>query len=390
MNASLHFVKSPILKPRSIISAAFFLHSKIPAVHSVTKTVTVTGTMSTIRNIAARSNVSIATVSRALNNHPEINDETRDRVLKAANEVGYFSAVGRRSTTNVGFVLAGNIPFSTYDAHLMRGILTGLGEQRFDVTVINLDRDLAEGETFTQFFARKGIRGAIIRTIDRSRQVCQAIADEGLISVVVAERFEDSKKVNFICCDTRDESRRAVEHLIHLGHKRIGFAMLIDRDRDHLDRYDGYRQALLAAGLPYDDALVVRVVADLSGGAAAINRLMALPTPPTALFAANPLLSVGAVCRVQAIGLRIPDDISIVGFDDLDARFGVFPVMSAVCQNVTRMGLEAGLWLGRRLSKQTTAPLREIIPSVFEVNQTTGVPLVKPFRVLPDGTRVPV
>lgn len=346
--------------------------------------------MSTIRNIAAKSNVSIATVSRALNNHPEINDDTRDRVLKAANEVGYFSAVGRRSTTNVGFVIAGNIPFSLYDAHLMRGILEGLGEQRFDITVINLDRDKAEGETFTQFFARKGIRGAIIRTIDRSRQVCQAIADEGLISVVVAERFEDSKNVNFICCDTRDESRRAVEHLIHLGHKRIAFAMLIDRDRDHLDRHEGYRQAMEAAGLPYDDELVVRVVADLSGGAAAINRLMALPNPPTALFAANPLLSIGAVCRVQAIGLRIPDDISIVGFDDLNTRFGVYPVLSAVCQNVTRLGHEAGLWLGRRLAKQVNGPLREIIPSVFEVNQTTGVPPAKPLRVLPDGTRIPV
>ena len=163
-----------------------------------------------------------------------------------ANGLGYSSAVGKRVTTNVGLVYACEMPFGEFDGLLIAGMLRGLGERRFDLTVINLERDKTDGENFTQFFMRKGIRGAILRTDTHSRRICELIAQEAFPSIVVADRFE-SPLVNFICTNSGPDSRRAVEHLLNLGHTRIAFVMNHIPDHDHDDRLNGYREALEAA-----------------------------------------------------------------------------------------------------------------------------------------------
>src|SRR5437764_13523802 len=100
--------------------------------------------MPSVREIAQKMRVSAATVSRALNNHPEISADTRDRVLKAANVLGYASSVGKRVTTNIGLVFACDVAFSEFDGLLISGMLRGVREQRFDLTVVNIERDKAE------------------------------------------------------------------------------------------------------------------------------------------------------------------------------------------------------------------------------------------------------
>jgi DNA-binding LacI/PurR family transcriptional regulator len=333
--------------------------------------------------------VSVATVSRALNNHPEINCQTRDRVLKAANEIGYHRTVGKRVTTNVGLVFTSNAEFTEFDGLLLAGMIRGVAEQRFDVTIVNLERDKAGGETHTQFFMRKGIRGAVLRTVTHSRRTCEAIAEEGFPAVVVAERF-DNPSVNCIYTDSAPDSRRAVDHLIHLGHRRIAFTMNNIADRDHADRHNGYRQALEAAGIEYEPELVISVPADLGGGKASLNRLMSLPHPPTAIYYADPLACVGGMTRAYEIGLEIPGSLSIVGFDDADIRFRVWPMLTAVCQDAHQLGFEAALWLTRKLSDPRQPPMRKQAATFFEVHGTTGLPPKNPIRVLPDGSRIAV
>jgi DNA-binding LacI/PurR family transcriptional regulator len=345
---------------------------------------------SSVREIARRMRVSVATVSRALNNHPEISAGTRDRVLKAANQLGYSSNVGKRVTTNIGLVFTSDIPFTEFDGLLVGGMMRGLAEQRFDVTIVNLERDKAEGETYTQFFMRKGIRGAILRTDTHSREICQAIAEENFPCVVVAERF-DSPRVNFIYTDSGPDSRRAIDHLIHLGHRRIAFVMNHIPDHDHGDRFDAYRSALSSAGLNYDAELVVKVPADLAGGKSSLNRLLSLPRPPTAVYFADPLACIGAITRAHELGVRIPEDLSIVGFDDADIRFRVWPTLTAVCQNAAQLGFEAALWLTRKLAgRGDHSNLRRQAASFFEVHASTGRPSQSVVRILPDGSRLSV
>src|SRR5215213_9450625 len=267
--------------------------------------------MPSVRKIAKDMRVSVATVSRALNNHPEVSANTREKILKAANEVGYFGSVGKRVMTNIGLVYTSDVDFCEYDATLMGGIVRGVGEQRFDVTVLNLERDKADDETYTQFFMRKGVRGAILRTLARSRHICEKIAEEGFPSVVVAEQFDDPK-VNYVCYDSQQDSRRAVEHLISMGHRRIALAVHAIADSDHAARIEGYYEANRAAGLEIDRELVLSVVAGMESGRSTINRLMSIPLPPTAIYFTDPLTCVGALQRAHAMGLKIPDDVSIV------------------------------------------------------------------------------
>jgi DNA-binding LacI/PurR family transcriptional regulator len=344
--------------------------------------------MSSVRQIAKNMRLSAATVSRALNNHPEISAQTRDRVLKVANEIGYYSSIGKRVATNIALAFTSDAYLTEFDNLLLAGIMRGVAEQGFDVTLLNLQRDKTSDETYTQFFMRKGVRAAVLRTFTHSRDVCEEIAREDFPAVVVAERF-DNPKVNCIYSDSGPESRRAVEHLLNLGHRRIGFMMNHLPDRDHTDRLNAYRAALEAAGIEYDRELVIAVPADLAGGKAAINRLMSLPLPPTAIFFADPLACVGAIARANEIGLRIPDDLSIIGVDDSDIRFRVWPTLTAVCQDAIQPAFEAALWLTRKLVGRESGAFRKRAASFFEVHGTTGRPTPNPLRVLPDGSRMP-
>lgn len=348
--------------------------------------------MSSVRQIARIAKVSVATVSRALNNHPDVDPLTRDRVVAAANQSGYAPGVGKRLTTVLGLVYPGEpvkADYGAFDAALLTGILRGVNEQKFDVKLVNLNRDKSGEETYTQFFMRKGLRGVIVRTFENTRNVCQAIAQEGFPAVVVADRFDDPK-VNFICCDSRDDSRRAVEHLIQLGHRRIACAVHNVPDTDHRDRRDGYAQALSDHRIAFDESLVFEIVASFEGGVAAINRIMGSPNPPTAVFFTDPLATVGAMRRCQELEIDVPGELSIVGFDDSDIRHHTWPPFTAVCQDARALGEAAALWLTRSLLGQADRRLRVVRPTMLDVNLTTARPSRERFRVLPDGSRAPV
>jgi DNA-binding LacI/PurR family transcriptional regulator len=330
--------------------------------------------MSSVRSIAEEAGVSITTVSRVLNNDVTVSAKTRDLVLTVANRAGYVAKLGRRITTYIGFAYTvGQTLASVFDAALLEGICRGVDECGFDVVILNLPRDKKPGETYTQFFMRKGVRGVVLRTTAESRHVCQAIADEGFPLVVISERFE-SKNVNFIDCDSRTDSARAVEYLINLGHRRIAFAMNNVTDCDHLDRFQGYQQALLAHGLSVSDELVFRQQASLAGGSTVLKLVMSMTPRPTAIYLADPMLAVGAMNKAQELGVRVPDQLSIVGFDDTDMRYAVHPTMTAVCQNTTALGFEASLRLTRLLTGSARDAFRKTVPSFFEAHQSTSPP----------------
>lgn len=328
--------------------------------------------MGSVRQIAKVTGVSITTVSRALNNDPSVHPRTREQILAVANRTGYAPSIGRRVTTQIGFAYTQEMTIShPYDSAVLDGVVKGLDECHYDLVVLNMQRDKRPGETFTQFFMRRGVRGVVIRTMAATRHICEAIAEEGFPHVVVSERF-DAQNVNCIDCDSRPDSQRAVEYLIALGHRRIAFAMHNIPDRDHLDRFDGYQQALSNNGLPLEQELIFRQPFTLSGGATVIEMLLSLPNRPTAVFFADPLLSVGAVKKAHAIGMIIPDDLSIIGFDDTDMRFAVHPTLTSVCQDARCLGYEAALWLTRVINDPTQRGVHKTIPTFFEINESTG------------------
>lgn len=339
--------------------------------------------MASVRDIARKTGVSAATVSRALKNHPDISEETRRRVALAANEAGYAMPVSPRHKCCVGLIVDNHRALNLYDCLLLNGVRRGLHAARLDVQFVDVTRDMNEAETHTAFFQSRGVHGVIIPPGSNNRRLCLDIADEGFPSVTIAERF-DEPNVSYVCCDTSDASERAVDHLFDLGHERIGLALPPFSDHDHEDRFEGYRRSLKSHKIEFDESLVVRVDPTPEGGAAALNELLSKRQPPTAIFFADPYPAVGALSRAQAAGLSVPGQLSVLGFDDGRMRRQVNPMLSAVCQPTEELGFEAGKWMLNALTGGQE-PIRRQLPATLEINQTTGVPKGAPVRVQPDG-----
>jgi DNA-binding LacI/PurR family transcriptional regulator len=285
--------------------------------------------------------VSTATVSRVLNNHPRVSEAAREKVLSVANENRYVHSVGKKSTTNIALVYTGESSLGeSFDSLLMWGMSKGLENFGYDLMILDAKRSLMPGETYSQMFLRKGVRGVVLRTTLATRSVCVSIAEQGVPAVVVGDRFDDPR-LKFFYADSREPSREAVEHLISLGHRKIGIALNVIDDSDHADRLAGYKAALVDNGLEADRKLVLRCPANRQGGMQLMRRVAAMADRPTALFITDPATAAGLMKESRNVGISIPDDLSIVGFDDGEMRFDMCPEMSAVCQDTPEIGREA-------------------------------------------------
>lgn len=331
-----------------------------------------------VRQVATRAGVSAATVSRVINNDPRVSEAVRQRVLSAVNQTRYVPKIGRRNVANIAFAYTGdNSLGSPFDAALMQGMGERMEEFGFDLMILNAARSCMPGETFSQMFMRKGVRGAVLRSTTQTRYLCEQIIEEGFPAVVVGDRSENPK-VSFIYSDSRVSSREAVEHLINLGHRRIACCVNIVDDSDHHDRMAGYFDALRDAGIPEDPRLVMRVPAYREGGVQLIRKLVHMEDRPTALYITDPMPAVGAMSEVQRQGWTVPGDLSIVGFDDGEVRHLVYPRMTAVVQDAPRMGREAFAALNTLLGRSSRSKAIQVaLPTVLEIHGSTGRPGVQ-------------
>ena len=345
--------------------------------------------MTTIRKVADKAGVSIATVSRVVNGSNAVAPELRDRVLAAVNRCGYSPSVGRRSDASIALVYTGAFSVgSPYDLACIEGIIDAMLKSHFDLKITDLRRDKTSKETYSQFFIRKGICGAIVRSTFADRDVARLIGDEGFPAVVMGVRF-DHPRLAFAFNDSRSASAEGVEHLISLGHARIAFAANDVDDGDHLDRLEAYRQTLVSYGV-YDPQLEFRVPAHRLDGAQLIRKMMSLNTPPTAVFVADPLTACGAIIEAQKIGLKIPEELSILGFDDSDTRLSVVPAMTAVCQDSRELGKLAYELLLRRCEGLNGGSQEGLGKAWLEINHSTGRAPIETVRILPSGERLSV
>lgn len=332
--------------------------------------------MSNVRAIAKRAGVSITTVSRVLNNHPHVSEEARQRVLAISNSMGYSQTVGRRSTSNVAFVYTGESSLgSAFDAALLDGINQGLQEHYFDLMIVDAQRSKQANESYSQMFLRKGICGAILRTTTQTRGLCEEIVAEGFPAVVVADRFEN-KQISYVDCDARGACREAVEHLIGLGHREIAICVHVVDDSDHADRITAYKHALADHGISFDPRMILRIPATREGGVHLLRRLATAPSRPSALFVADPLPAVGILAEARKLGWSIPNDLSVLAFDDTDLRLTVAPELTAVCQDAVTLGREAFGALQQLMQQQQgqRKAIQKTLRGWLEIHHSTAAP----------------
>ncbi|GIV60519.1 MAG: transcriptional regulator [Rhodothermaceae bacterium] len=290
----------------------------------------------TIRDVAAEAEVSISTVSLVLNGKGNVSDETRERVLEIAEQLGYVPRpaarnLAARRTGNVGFVLRDDHftrsePFYT---RIFLGTEFEARHQNLYVLLTTIPRSYRPGEHTPRFLRERNVDGILV-----AGKVDPAFLEEaGRTGVpVVLIDFEWEALPAFVI-NNQAGAREAVEYLLGRGHRRIAF---LGADLDHpslRDRLDGYRLALSSAGLPLDENLLL-VDNDqdptYSTGFRLAEQLFALDPPPTAVFCVNDALALGVLDQARQRGIPVPERLAVVGFDDVERAAEAAPPLTTV------------------------------------------------------------
>lgn len=336
------------------------------------------GERPTLGTVAQAAGVSKATVSKVLNGRDDVAAATRQRVQDAIGSLGYVPSTGRRvhDTTPTVTVLFDAF-VNLYSAQVLSGMVSAGNEQGVDVVVTHLADCPPLTPAWFRGLAAKGHLGLIVVTTEVTPDEVRACADAGLGLVAVDPVSIDPSTTDqlvSVSATNWSGGLQATEHLLGLGHRRIGFAGGLPASRPAQQRLHGHLAALSSHGLTADDALVLQVGFSHEDGLAMAGRLLDLPDPPTAIVAGCDASALGVMEEARRRGLRLPEDLSIVGFDDTYAAAWTSPQLTTVRQPMREMGRVAlrtlvGLAQGRRpethhfelattlIERSSTAPL---------------------------------
>ncbi len=295
--------------------------------------------MATIADLAQRLGLSPSTVSRALADHPHINGETKRRVRACAQEMDYHPnrlARGLRAgrTRTLGLVVLDvSDPFYT---EIARGIEDAALHRGYMLMLCNADNSATREAALVDLLSEHQVDGLLITPADRA--VPRAAAARGQ-HVILIDADSPDPGISSVSVDHDFGARIAMEHLIGLGHRRIAFINWT-LEAPHCARAQhGVTSTLAAHGLSVDPALMVVVDRpDSICGAAATERFLTLPNPPTAIFAYGDLMAYGAMSAAQAAGLQVPRDLSVVGYDDIPLAEHLIPPLTTVRQDTYEIG----------------------------------------------------
>lgn len=317
--------------------------------------------MAKIKDVADRAGVSVATVSRVLNHNPNVKLRLRKRVEDVIAELGYFPSGIARNMRNQSARVIGLIitdiqnPFFT---SLVRAVEDVAYENRYKVLLCNSDEDPEKEQSYCTVLSEERVAGAIvIPTISKG---CDAL-NRLKVPVVFADRRVDDTKSDSVTIDNVAGAYQATMHLIQLCHSRIGLISAPTHVSVGFERNMGYENALREAGIPIRKELIRTGNFMEDGGYKATCELLSLHDRPTAIFAVNNLMTQGALKAIHEFGLRIPLDISLVGFDDMPWFLLLVPPLTAVRQPTYEIGrLAAELLLGR-INGENCSPPQAIV-----------------------------
>ncbi|MGP4114928.1 LacI family DNA-binding transcriptional regulator [Streptomyces sp. 4N509B] len=299
----------------------------------------------TIAYIAESAGVSVPTVSKVINGRSGVSDDTRARVEALVNEYGYRKPSGSRN--NVVELVFRELE-SMWAVEIIRGVEQVAREQRVGVMVSEFGLHDSTAMSMDDTVGRRP--RCVLSVAQLSEAEREQLTARGIPFVVFDPTAELPDDVPFVGATNWRGGQSATRHLVALGHRRIAMISGPEQVLCCRARLAGYRSALDEAGLPLEPDLVVRVPLTRADGYAAARTLLSRPDRPTAIFAANDLQALGVYQAAREIGLGVPQDLSVVGFDDLPVVAWVDPPLTTVHQPLTEMAVaatELALALGR-------------------------------------------
>jgi LacI family transcriptional regulator, galactose operon repressor len=322
----------------------------------------------TIRQLARLSGVSVGTVSRALNGYADVRPETRERIQRLARELDYTPAAAARTLVTQRSHVIG-VFLETGEGHpdlqhpffheVLVGLKDRIGASGYDLLLFATERP-GNGYGDHAYLKRArhhNVDGVALMGVDPADPELQRLLRSELACVGVDVELH-GERTGYVMSDNIAGAKQAVHHLHSLGHRRIAtITGLLDK-KPGADRLRGYRDACAELGLAFRDEYVVPGDFYFDAGEMGARRLLALEEPPTAIFAASDMTAIGAVRGAVALGAKVPDDLSVVGFDDIQMAQHVFPPLTTVRQEKAGLGGAAGEALLRQIDgSDSTEPV---------------------------------
>jgi len=328
----------------------------------------------TIEHIAQLAKVSKATVSRVLNNSPKVTEETREKVMKVIKESSYYpSATARRLTTNkaetIGLIIPtpqdktfGN-PFYT---EILRGFTHQAKIEGYDLLLFINEHKF----NYSRLFHDRRVDGLLLVGIKRNDKGIPQLS-KNKFPYILTEKV-DYKEANYVDAENRRGAYQAVSYLTNMGHKKIGYLGGSFEFIFNQERFEGYLQALKEHNLEYGKEFTMESINTLESGYEAMHKLLESSLAPTAVFVANDLDAIGAMKAVKEKGLRIPEDIAFIGFDDIQLASYTEPSLTTVRQPIFEMGTIAISLLVQLIERKGKEPLKVELPTQLIIRKSSG------------------
>jgi LacI family transcriptional regulator len=331
----------------------------------------------TIRDIADLAGVSIATVSRVLNDRPDVAPDTRETVLQVVREHGFSRNRGARALSRgrTGFVgLTLPLIADAYFGPILSGASEALYEEDMRIILGPTHHEHEREVTLLERLVRESTDGAILMLPSESEAELRALQAQGYPFVVVDPMEPPPDGIPCVSAMHASGAKQATEHLLALGHRRIGAIAGAEGWYATEERLLGFRAALAGAGILPDADLIRFSDWQIPTGEAAAEEILAHPDPPTAIFGFNDNVAIGALNAARRRGLRVPDDLSIVGFDDTFQSRIVWPQLTTVRQPLQELGRTGVSLLMRLLEGQRVEALRMELSTTLVVRASTAAP----------------
>ena len=330
--------------------------------------------MVTIHDVAVRAGVSATTVSHVVNGTRPVSPQLSERVQRAMRDLGYqpnalARSLRRKQTHTIGLIVPDNSnTFFAEMAHSVEYAAYGIGHA---VVLCNSDDDAEREALYLDLLLKRQVDGIVLVAAATSSDAMRALVERGP-PLVVVDRDLANPANDCVLTDHEAGGYAASEHLAQLGHKRIACIAGPSDLESSAGRVAGYRAALRAAGLRVDTSMIVRGDFRDHSGYVAAQKLLKRADPPTAIFACNDLMAIGAMAAVRDAGLSVPEDVSVVGFDDIHIAGYLNPPLTTIAQPTTELGRVATELLLQRMQDRTLPPRRVMLRNRLIIRRTTA------------------
>jgi LacI family transcriptional regulator len=330
--------------------------------------------VATIADVAKQAGVGLGTVSRVLNGSPQVRASTRARVLDAIDTLGYVpNPLARGLSRGRCQTLGVLVPFFTHASAVerLRGVVAALDESRYDLVLFNVESPVHRDQHLASITGRDRADGLLVMSLPIPPSDLDRLTTAGVPVVLVDAR---GKGVATVVTDDVAGGRMATAHLLALGHRSIAF--IGDDPRSSLgftssaQREHGYAAAIADAGIPHRAELVRHAVHERGAAQQVADELLDQPEPPTAVFASSDVQAFGVLAAAAARGLRIPQDLSVIGFDDIE--LATFVGLTTVHQQLFESGHLGARLLLDAVSGALPAPVEHRLPLSIVERTTTG------------------